>query len=72
MTDARLMWLTEIAKYLGVSKQRAHQLAAMRGFPRPSRKLQSRRLWEASAIREWARWEWWESLPWRKLRQRPP
>jgi hypothetical protein len=35
------MRLTEIAKYLGMSKQRAHQLAAIRGFPRPTKRLQS-------------------------------
>jgi predicted DNA-binding transcriptional regulator AlpA len=61
------MRLVDIAKYLGVSKQRAYQLAGERGFPRPAQRLRSGRRWEASAIRAWARREWWGSLPWRFL-----
>jgi predicted DNA-binding transcriptional regulator AlpA len=61
----QLLRLIEIAEYLGVSKQRAHQLAAGRGFPRPTKRLRSGRRWEASAIRAWATREWWGSLPWR-------
>lgn len=61
----QLLRLVEIARYLGVSKQRVHQLADGQGFPRPAKRLPSGRLWEAFAIDEWARREWWGSRPWR-------
>jgi predicted DNA-binding transcriptional regulator AlpA len=64
----QLFRLVEIAEYLEVSKQRAHQLAAERGFPKTARRLRTGRLWEASSIRAWARREWWGTLPWRRGR----
>ncbi len=61
-----LMRLTEIACYLRVSRQRAHQLAAGRAFPKPVERLQPGRVWERSVIEAWAEREWWGSRPWRK------
>ena len=58
--------IADIARYLGVNKQRAHQLAGTRGFPRPAKRLRSGRLWEPFAIDEWAKREWWASRPWRE------
>jgi predicted DNA-binding transcriptional regulator AlpA len=61
----QLLRVIEIAEYLGVSKQRAHQLAAERGFPKPARRPRSGRLWEPRVIERWAVENWWDSKPWR-------
>jgi len=59
------MRLIDVAHYLGVSKQRAHHIAATRGFPKPAKRLRTGRLWEPSAIESWAEREWWGKRPWR-------
>jgi predicted DNA-binding transcriptional regulator AlpA len=58
--------LTEVAQYLGVSKQRAHQLAGSPGFPSAARSADGRRAWTVSDIEEWAHEEWWGVKPWRR------
>ena len=50
-----LVGATEIAKLLGLTRQRVHQLAALDDFPRPTAVLSSSIIWERSAIEEWAR-----------------
>ena len=50
-----LVGLTEIARMLGVSRQRAHQLAQTAGFPRPAVELSSGRVWETAAVEAWIR-----------------
>jgi len=49
------MGLTEVARLLGVSRQRAHQLAQAEGFPAPTVQLASGPVWETKDVEEWAR-----------------
>ena len=50
-----LVGLTEIARMLDVSRQRAHQLAQTDGFPRPTAELSSGRVWETADVEAWIR-----------------
>ena len=50
-----LVGLTEIARMLDVSRQRAHQLAQTDGFPRPTAELSSGRVWETVDVEAWIR-----------------
>jgi hypothetical protein len=53
-----LVGITEIGEILGVTKQRANQLATAAGFPAPAQTLASGRLWTRTAVVAWARtWE---------------
>jgi predicted DNA-binding transcriptional regulator AlpA len=47
--------LVDIARLLGVSKQRAHQLANERGFPSPVTTDARGRLWDRREVTAWAR-----------------
>jgi hypothetical protein len=49
-----LMGTSEIAELLGVSRQRAAQLAASEGFPAPVVKLAAGPVWERQAVENWA------------------
>jgi hypothetical protein len=49
------MGTSEIAKLLGVSRQRANQLAQREGFPEPIARLAAGPIWEAGAVEQWAR-----------------
>lgn len=53
--NGRLMSTHEIAKLLGVSRQRASQLAQRDDFPEPIARLAACRIWESVAIEQWAR-----------------
>jgi predicted DNA-binding transcriptional regulator AlpA len=55
MTRRKLIRLTDIAELLGVSKQRAHQLAAEKGFPRPRHLPNGTRVWRADVGRPMGR-----------------
>jgi predicted DNA-binding transcriptional regulator AlpA len=48
------MRLVEIAEVLGVSKQRAHQIANERAFPAPVAEDGRGRLWDRREVRAWA------------------
>lgn len=50
----RLMGLAEVAELLGVSRQRADQLARTRGFPDPVATLVGGRIWERADVERWA------------------
>lgn len=50
-----LMGLTEIAELLGVTRQRAHQLAATYGFPEPLARLAVGPIWSRKDVERWAR-----------------
>jgi predicted DNA-binding transcriptional regulator AlpA len=52
-----LVGIREIAEMLGVSPQRADQLSNTTRFPAPTVALASGRIWERSAVEEWAREE---------------
>ena len=49
------MGLTEVAALLGVSRQRAHQLALREGFPKPTAKLAAGLIWLRKDVETWAR-----------------
>jgi predicted DNA-binding transcriptional regulator AlpA len=44
----------EVAKMLGVSRQRVTQLAARPDFPRPTVVLEMGKVWHTDEIRRWA------------------
>jgi predicted DNA-binding transcriptional regulator AlpA len=52
-----LMAIREIANFLGVSRQRAHELVNRKGFPDPADSLAVGRIWFGAEVRAWAR-EW--------------
>jgi hypothetical protein len=56
--------LVEIAELLGVTKQRAHKLAAKPGFPAPVASDGRGRLSSRREIQSWAR-AWRKAQPWR-------
>jgi predicted DNA-binding transcriptional regulator AlpA len=56
--------LVEIAEILGVSKQRAHQLAAEDDFPSPFTADGRGRLWNRREVQTWAT-RWRAKKPWR-------
>jgi predicted DNA-binding transcriptional regulator AlpA len=61
---APIVRLIEIAEILGVSKQRAHQLAGERGFPKPVDRDGRGRLWSRREVAAWAK-AWRRERPWR-------
>lgn len=50
-----LVGASEIARMLGVTRQRVNQLAAEPGFPAPEIVLDAGRIWSREAIIVWAR-----------------
>jgi hypothetical protein len=64
MSEPKPLHLTEIADLLGVSKQRAHQLADEDGFPAPVGREGQSRLWNQRGVTVWAR-RWRREKPWR-------
>jgi predicted DNA-binding transcriptional regulator AlpA len=55
VTRRKLLRLVEIAEYLGVTKQRAHQLRQRVDFPAPVERWARGDLWAAADVRRWAR-----------------
>lgn len=55
VTKLDLMGTTEIGQYLGVSRQRAGQLAATDGFPEAVADLAAGRVWLRSEVETWAK-----------------
>lgn len=53
MTKLQLMGLHEIAELIGVSRQRADQLARERDFPLPAAELKAGRIWKRSEVERW-------------------
>jgi predicted DNA-binding transcriptional regulator AlpA len=60
----RTVRLIEIAELLGVTKQRAHQLADESGFPTPVERDRRGRLWSRREVKAWAK-AWRAAKPWR-------
>jgi hypothetical protein len=56
--------IADIAEYLGVTRQRVHQLVPTPEFPPPVAGEWSRE-WDAAAIEAWAAEAWWGTKPWR-------
>jgi len=61
---SRLIRLVEVAELLGVTKQRAHQIAAESGFPPPVAKDTRGRCVESYEVQGWAK-RWRKEKPWR-------
>jgi predicted DNA-binding transcriptional regulator AlpA len=56
-TMPELMSAAEIAEMLGLSRQRVHQLRAIRAFPEPLAELRGGAVWDAAAVRKFGQ-EW--------------
>ena len=56
--------LVEIAELLGVSKQRAYQIADEDGFPAPIAENYRGQLWDRREFTAWAK-RWRREKPWR-------
>ena len=56
--------IIEIAELLGVTKQRAHQVADENGFPAPVAEDLRGRLWDRREVTAWAK-VWRREKPWR-------
>jgi predicted DNA-binding transcriptional regulator AlpA len=56
--------LVEIADLLGVSRQRAHQIAEEKGFPAPLAEDVGGRVWSRYEVQAWAK-RWRGEKPWR-------
>jgi predicted DNA-binding transcriptional regulator AlpA len=54
----------EVAQLLGVSKQRAHQMADAPGFPAPAHHDSRGRFWDRREVERWAK-VWRAAKPWR-------
>jgi predicted DNA-binding transcriptional regulator AlpA len=50
-----LLGLHELAELLGVSRQRADQLARYQGFPKPVAELKGGRIWKRGDVEKWER-----------------
>jgi hypothetical protein len=64
MTKAATVRLIGIAELLGVTKQRAHQIAEEKGFPAPLAEDVSGRVWSRNDVQTWAK-AWRRERPWR-------
>jgi predicted DNA-binding transcriptional regulator AlpA len=58
----RTVRLIEIAELLGVTKQRAHQIAQEKGFPAPLGEDVRGRVWSRHEVQAW---RWRGEKPWR-------
>jgi predicted DNA-binding transcriptional regulator AlpA len=56
--------IVEIAELLGVTKQRAHQIAEEKGFPSPVAEDARGRVWSRYEVQAWAK-RWRVEKPWR-------
>jgi predicted DNA-binding transcriptional regulator AlpA len=61
---SRTIRLVKIAELLGVTKQRAHQLADAEGFPAPVAEDARGRVWSRYEMQAWAK-RWRGEKPWR-------
>lgn len=50
----KLAGISEIAELLGVSRQRAGQIAARKDFPKPADRIASGPVWRLAAVKQWA------------------
>lgn len=52
--DTDLMGTSEVAAYLGISRQRVLKIAQQPGFPKPLAVLKMGNVWRGEDIRRWA------------------
>lgn len=50
-----LMGMAEIARALGVGRQRAYQISRQKGFPDPVATLEMGSVWDGAKVMEWIR-----------------
>jgi predicted DNA-binding transcriptional regulator AlpA len=62
--SAPVVRLIEIAELLGVTKQRAYQIAEEKGFPAPLGEDARGRVWSRYEVQVWAK-RWRAEKPWR-------
>jgi hypothetical protein len=55
VSEERLASTVELAELLGVTRQRVDQLARAEGFPAPAAELAIGRVWDRTAVIEWAK-----------------
>jgi predicted DNA-binding transcriptional regulator AlpA len=60
----RTVRVIEIAEILGVTKQRAHQIAEEKGLPAPVAENGRGRMWDRREVQAWAK-VWRREKPWR-------
>jgi prophage regulatory protein len=65
-----LVTIGNVSEMVGVSRQRAWQLAGRQDFPPPAAVLSTGRVWQRDDIVQWI--EDWERLPGRPPRRRRP
>jgi predicted DNA-binding transcriptional regulator AlpA len=53
-----LLGAAEIAKMLGVTRQRVHQLSSDPDFPKPDAALSAGKIWTRSSIETWMEAHW--------------
>lgn len=70
MSTSGSMRFSDLAVYLGVSKQRVNQLAAEGRLPPPPGIDHRGRYWETRDLKPWAE-EWAAARRWRKLAKAP-
>ncbi len=59
--------ITEIAALLGVTRQRASEMAEDERFPKPFTTEGRSRLWRRDDVEAWIdQVDWWGSWPWRR------
>ena len=64
--------ISEIARYLGVTRERVRQLAAREpSFPRPV-ESEPHRCWDRADVEAWAEHWWWDTRPWRHRDENQP
>ena len=64
------MRTSDVAAFLGVSRQRVDQLEALGRLP-PTRLVAGHRMLGRAEIEAWADQDWWDSKPWRRKARRP-
>jgi hypothetical protein len=55
MVPVAMLNLSDIGRLLGVSRQRAAQLAQHAGFPKPAGEMGRGKVWRKTDIEQWAR-----------------
>jgi predicted DNA-binding transcriptional regulator AlpA len=61
---SHLLRLVDVGVLLGVTKQRAHQLAQRKDFPRPIDSYERGDLWAKADVARWARSYWGGAARW--------
>lgn len=66
--DVERLRITDVAAFLGVSRQRVQQLLHADRLPKPDALDRRGPIWDRETIEAWAREEWWGRYRWRGVR----